>query len=116
MDRVPAIDRRAHRGRAIEHADERIGHEMREDPRPGPGQPQPAGKCYLDVRLPAGATRSGVAVGDAGGTDSDGAADALGLGEGLAALEMTLERLGFPVKRGAAVAAAEGVFQEGATS
>jgi aspartate aminotransferase-like enzyme len=33
---------------------------------------------------------------------------------GLAALEMTLERLGYPVKRGAAVAAAEGVFQEGA--
>jgi len=32
---------------------------------------------------------------------------------GLAALEMTLERLGHPVKRGAAVAAAEGVFQEG---
>lgn len=32
---------------------------------------------------------------------------------GLAALEMTLERLGFPVKRGAAVAAAESVFQEG---
>jgi aspartate aminotransferase-like enzyme len=31
---------------------------------------------------------------------------------GLAALEMTLERLGYPVKRGAAVAAAEGVFQE----
>jgi aspartate aminotransferase-like enzyme len=31
---------------------------------------------------------------------------------GLAALEMTLERLGFPVKRGAAVGAAEGVFQE----
>ncbi len=31
---------------------------------------------------------------------------------GLAALEMTLERLGFPVKRGAAVAAAEGVFQD----
>jgi serine---pyruvate transaminase len=30
---------------------------------------------------------------------------------GLAALEMTLERLGHPVKRGAAVAAAEGVFQ-----
>jgi aspartate aminotransferase-like enzyme len=30
---------------------------------------------------------------------------------GLAALEMTLERLGFPVKRGAAVGAAEGVFQ-----
>ena len=30
----------------------------------------------------------------------------------LAALEMTLERLGYPVKRGAAVAAAEGVFQE----
>jgi aspartate aminotransferase-like enzyme len=35
---------------------------------------------------------------------------------GLAALEMTLERLGHPVKRGAAVAAAEGVFQEAATS
>jgi aspartate aminotransferase-like enzyme len=35
---------------------------------------------------------------------------------GLAALEMTLERLGFPVKRGAAVAAAEGVFQEHAAS
>ncbi|MGH2634924.1 MAG: pyridoxal-phosphate-dependent aminotransferase family protein [Actinomycetota bacterium] len=34
---------------------------------------------------------------------------------GLAALEMTLERLGFPVKRGAAVGAAEGVFQEHAT-
>jgi aspartate aminotransferase-like enzyme len=34
---------------------------------------------------------------------------------GLAALEMTLERLGHPVKRGAAVAAAEGVFQEAAT-
>jgi serine---pyruvate transaminase len=33
---------------------------------------------------------------------------------GLAALEMTLERLGYPVKRGAAVAAAEGVFQESA--
>jgi len=31
---------------------------------------------------------------------------------GLAALEMTLERLGHPVKRGAAVAAAEGVFQD----
>ncbi len=31
---------------------------------------------------------------------------------GLAALEMTLERLGHPVKRGSAVAAAEGVFQE----
>ncbi len=30
---------------------------------------------------------------------------------GLSALEMTLERLGHPVKRGAAVAAAEGVFQ-----
>ena len=30
---------------------------------------------------------------------------------GLAALEMTLERLGFPVKRGAAVGAAESVFQ-----
>ena len=35
---------------------------------------------------------------------------------GLAALEMTLERLGHPVKRGAAVAAAEGVFQESAAS
>ncbi|HEX5938563.1 MAG TPA: alanine--glyoxylate aminotransferase family protein [Actinomycetota bacterium] len=34
---------------------------------------------------------------------------------GLAALEMTLERLGHPVKRGAAVAAAEGVFQESAS-
>jgi serine---pyruvate transaminase len=33
---------------------------------------------------------------------------------GLAALEMTLERLGYPVKRGSAVAAAEGVFQEAA--
>jgi len=31
---------------------------------------------------------------------------------GLAALEMTLERLDYPVKRGAAVAAAEQVFQE----
>ena len=31
---------------------------------------------------------------------------------GLAALEMTLERLGYPVKRGSAVGAAEGVFQE----
>ena len=31
---------------------------------------------------------------------------------GLAALERTLERLGFAVKRGAAVAAAEGIFQE----
>ena len=31
---------------------------------------------------------------------------------GLAALEMTLERLGYPLKRGSAVAAAEGVFQE----
>ena len=31
---------------------------------------------------------------------------------GLAALEMTLERLGHPVKRGAAVGAAEGVFQD----
>jgi aspartate aminotransferase-like enzyme len=30
---------------------------------------------------------------------------------GLAALEMTLERLGFPVKLGAGVAAAEHVFQ-----
>ncbi|MGH2673325.1 MAG: pyridoxal-phosphate-dependent aminotransferase family protein, partial [Actinomycetota bacterium] len=35
---------------------------------------------------------------------------------GLAALEMTLERLGYPVKRGAAVAAAEGVFQESPAS
>lgn len=35
---------------------------------------------------------------------------------GLAALEMTLERLGYPVKRGAAVAAAEQVFQEAATA
>jgi aspartate aminotransferase-like enzyme len=35
---------------------------------------------------------------------------------GLAALEMTLERLGHPVKRGAAVAAAEGIFQEAASS
>jgi aspartate aminotransferase-like enzyme len=35
---------------------------------------------------------------------------------GLAALEMTLERLGHPVKRGAAVAAAEGVFQEPAAA
>jgi aspartate aminotransferase-like enzyme len=35
---------------------------------------------------------------------------------GLAALEMTLERLGHTVKRGAAVASAEGVFQEAATS
>jgi serine---pyruvate transaminase len=34
---------------------------------------------------------------------------------GLAALEMTLERLGHPVKRGSAVASAEGVFQEAAT-
>jgi aspartate aminotransferase-like enzyme len=34
---------------------------------------------------------------------------------GLAALEMTLERLGHPVKRGAAVAAAEGVFLEAAS-
>jgi aspartate aminotransferase-like enzyme len=33
---------------------------------------------------------------------------------GLAALEMTLERLGYPVKRGAAVAAAEDVFQTAA--
>jgi serine---pyruvate transaminase len=33
---------------------------------------------------------------------------------GLAALEMTLERLGYPVKRGSAVAAAEGAFQEAA--
>ena len=35
---------------------------------------------------------------------------------GLSALEMTLERLGHPVKRGAAVASAEGVFQEAATA
>jgi aspartate aminotransferase-like enzyme len=35
---------------------------------------------------------------------------------GLAALEMTLERLGYPVKRGAAVAAAEQVFQEAVTA
>ena len=35
---------------------------------------------------------------------------------GLAALEMTLERLGYPVKPGAAVAAAEQIFQEDATS
>ena len=35
---------------------------------------------------------------------------------GLAALEMTLERLGHPVKRGAAVAAAESVFLESAAS
>ncbi len=34
---------------------------------------------------------------------------------GLAALEMTLEKLGHPVKRGAAVAAAEGVFMEAGT-
>jgi aspartate aminotransferase-like enzyme len=35
---------------------------------------------------------------------------------GLAALEMTLEKLGHPVKRGAAVAAAEGVFLEAETA
>ena len=35
---------------------------------------------------------------------------------GLAALEMTLEKLGHPVKRGAAVAAAEGVFLEAGTA
>jgi aspartate aminotransferase-like enzyme len=35
---------------------------------------------------------------------------------GLAAVEMTLERLGYPVKRGAAVAAAEQVFQEAHTA
>ena len=35
---------------------------------------------------------------------------------GLAALEMTLERLGYPVKRGAAVAAAEGVFSDAEAS
>ena len=34
---------------------------------------------------------------------------------GLAALEMTLERLGHPVKRGAAVASAVGIFQEAAS-
>ncbi|MGZ8565738.1 MAG: pyridoxal-phosphate-dependent aminotransferase family protein [Actinomycetota bacterium] len=34
---------------------------------------------------------------------------------GMAALEMTLERLGYPVKRGAAVAAAEQIFQESVT-
>jgi aspartate aminotransferase-like enzyme len=33
---------------------------------------------------------------------------------GLAALEMTLDALGYPVKRGAAVAAAEGVFAQAA--
>ena len=33
---------------------------------------------------------------------------------GLAALEMTLEKLGHPVKRGAGVAAAEGVFLDAA--
>jgi aspartate aminotransferase-like enzyme len=38
--------------------------------------------------------------------------DRLDIIRGLAALEMTLERLGHPVKRGAAVAAAEGVFAE----
>lgn len=38
--------------------------------------------------------------------------DELDVIRGLAALEMTLERLGHPVKRGAAVAAAEQVFQE----
>jgi aspartate aminotransferase-like enzyme len=40
--------------------------------------------------------------------------DELDIVRGLAALEMTLERLGYPVKRGAAVAAAETVFQEAA--
>ncbi len=38
--------------------------------------------------------------------------DELDILRGLAALEMTLEKLGYPVKRGAAVAAAEGVFAE----
>jgi aspartate aminotransferase-like enzyme len=38
--------------------------------------------------------------------------DRLDIVRGLAGLEMTLERLGHPVKRGAAVAAAEGVFAE----
>jgi aspartate aminotransferase-like enzyme len=38
--------------------------------------------------------------------------DRLDIVRGLAGLEMTLERLGYPVKRGAAVAAAEGVFAE----
>jgi aspartate aminotransferase-like enzyme len=41
-----------------------------------------------------------------------GYVDELDMIRGLAALEMTLERLGHPVKRGAAVAAAEQVFQE----
>jgi aspartate aminotransferase-like enzyme len=41
-----------------------------------------------------------------------GYVDELDIIRGLAALEMTLERLGHPVKRGAAVAAAEQVFQE----
>jgi aspartate aminotransferase-like enzyme len=38
--------------------------------------------------------------------------DRLDIIRGLAGLEMTLERLGHPVKRGAAVAAAEGVFAD----
>jgi aspartate aminotransferase-like enzyme len=38
--------------------------------------------------------------------------DELDIIRGLAALEMTLEGLGYPVKLGAAVAAAEQVFQE----
>ena len=38
--------------------------------------------------------------------------DQLDMIRGLAALEMTLERLGYPVKRGAAVAAAEDVFAQ----
>lgn len=41
-----------------------------------------------------------------------GYVDRLDIVRGLAGLEMTLERLGHPVKRGAAVAAAEGVFAE----
>jgi aspartate aminotransferase-like enzyme len=36
--------------------------------------------------------------------------DELDIIRGLAALEMTLEAMGYPTKRGAAVAAAEGVF------
>jgi aspartate aminotransferase-like enzyme len=39
--------------------------------------------------------------------------DKLDIVRGLAALEMTLEMLGHPVKRGAAVAAAESVFMDG---
>lgn len=39
--------------------------------------------------------------------------DRLDMIRGLAALEITLERMGYPVKRGAAVAAAEDVFAQG---